>query len=184
MGLTPPLMLSRRYFSAAALAVAGAATLPVRAAETASGEDARLMALFADVARKEDALDPLTAIYKGGAANIAAFRLLYTGAQVRARRSLVQSALAGLKRIDRRKLSPERQISYDVFLADQKQSGIWLRPDMLALTEVRPFTHFGGLHIDFPSIVAKGGPLPYSSEAQYRGNLALIAAFPQVLDNA
>ena len=184
MGLTPPLMLSRRRFSAATLAAMGAAAWPVHAAEAASGEDGRLMALFADIVRKEDALDPLTAIYKGGAVNVAAFRLLFTGAQVRARRSVVQSALAGLRRIDRRKLSPERQISYDVFLADQKQSAVWLRPEMLALSEVRPFTHFGGLHIDFPSIVAKGGPLSYTSEAQYRGNLALISAFPQVLDNA
>ncbi|MFO1254138.1 MAG: DUF885 domain-containing protein [Sphingomonadaceae bacterium] len=183
MGLTPPLMLSRRRFSAAALAAAGAATWPIRAAAQGS-EDGKLMTLFAQIGRKEDALDPLTAIYKTGAPNVAAFRLLYTGAQVRARRSVVQSALAGLRRIDRRKLSAERQISYDVFLADQQQNAIWQRPEMLALTEVRPFNHFGGLHIDFPSIMAKGGPLAYDSEPQYRRNLALLAAFPQVLDNA
>ncbi|MBA4162801.1 MAG: hypothetical protein C0515_12125, partial [Novosphingobium sp.] len=91
MGLTPPLMLSRRRFSQGALAAAGAAAWSVPALAAESGEDARLMALFADIVRKEDALDPLTAIYKGGAANVAAFRLLFTGAQVRARRSVVQS---------------------------------------------------------------------------------------------
>lgn len=188
MVLRSGFMLSRRSFAAGTLAAAAAATWPARAhaADTAAGtaEDRMLMALFADVARKQDALDPLTTIYKGGPPNVAAFRLLFTGAQVRARRSVVQSALSGLKRIDRRKLSAERQISYDVFLGDQKQEALWLRPEMLALTEVRPFTHFGGLHIDFPSIVAKGGPMPYANETHYRRNLALIAAFPQVLDNA
>ena len=184
MGLTPGSMLSRRMFAQSALAAAGAAALPLPALAAESGEDARLMALLRDVARKEDALDPLVSIYKGGAPNVAAFRLLYTSAQVRARRSVVQMALTGLKRIDRRKLSTERQISYDAFQADQRQSAVWLRPDMLALTAVRPFNHFGGLHIDFPSIVAKGGALHYSGEADYRRNQTLIAAFPLVLDNA
>ncbi|WP_292969813.1 DUF885 domain-containing protein [Novosphingobium sp.] len=184
MGLIPEPMLTRRRFAASTLALAGSTVLPLSARAAESGEDARLMALFREIGGKEDALDPLTGIYKGQAPNIAAFRLLYSGAQVRARRSVVHAALAGLKRIDRRKLSADRQISYDVFLTDQRRSEAMLRPDMLALTEVRPFTHFGGLHIDFPSIVAKGGPLPYANEADYRSALALITAFPQVLDNA
>ncbi len=142
------------------------------------------MVLFRSIAKAEDAIDPLMLIYRGGAPNVAAFRQLYTEAQVRAKRALTAQALAGLRRIDRRKLSPERQISYDIFLGDKREDAIWQRPEVQALTAVRPFNHFGGMHIEFPSLVAKDGALPYASEDDYARNLALIAAFPQVLDNA
>ena len=184
MGLTFGPMLTRRRFAAGAFAIAGTTALPDFAAPVMSGEDARLMLLFRSVAKAEDAIDPLGLIYRGGQPDVAAFRQIYTDAQQRARRALVAQALAGLKRIDRRKLSPERQISYDIFLGDKREDAAWLRPEVLALTAVRPFNHFGGMHIEVPSLVAKEGALPYTTEDEYNRNLALIAAFPQVLDNA
>ena len=183
MGLTFGPRLSRRHFAAGSLALLGTAALPARGADL-EGEDARFKVLVRDIARQEDALDPLVAIYRGGTPDPAAFRLLYTDGLNRAKRGVVQQALAGLKRIDRRKLSAERQISYDVFQGDKRQDLARLRPEVLALTAVRPFNHFGGLHIEFPALVAKDGALPYRSEADYRRNLALIAALPQVLENA
>ena len=184
MGLNFGPMLTRRRFAAGAFAIAGTAALPALSAPALSDEDAQLMQLFRSVAKAEDAIDPLGLIYRGGTPSVAAFRQLYTDAQQRATRSLVAQALAGLKRIDRRELSPERQISYDVFLGDKREDAAWLRPEVLALTAVRPFNHFGGMHIEFPSLVAKEGALPYTTEDEYTRNLALIAAFPQVLDNA
>ncbi len=184
MGLTFGPMLTRRRFAAGAFAIAGTAALPAYPTPVSIGEDARLMQLFRKVAKAEDALDPLGLIYRGGLPNVASFRELYTDTQQRAKRSLVAQALAGLKRIDRRLLSPERQISYDVFLGDKRQDAAWLRPEVQALTTVRPFNHFGGMHIEFPALVAKDGALPYTNEGEYERNLALIAAFPQVIDNA
>ncbi len=184
MGLTFGPMLTRRRFAAGALAVAGTAALPAIAAPVLTGEDARLMQLFRNIAKAEDAIDPLGLIYRGGAPNVAAFRQMYTAAQVRARRALVAQALAGLKQIDRTKLSAERQISYDIFLGDKREDAAWQRPEVQALSAVRPFNHFGGMHIEFPSLVAKDGALPYTNEDEYTRNLALIGAFPQVLDNA
>ena len=184
MGLTFGPMVTRRRFAAGALAAAGMAALPAHAAPAQTGEDARLMVLFRTVAKAEDALDPLGMIYRGGEPNVTAFRQLYTAAQERAKRAVNVQALAGLRRIDRRKLSPERQISYDIFLGDKRENAAWLRPEVEALNAVRPFNHFGGMHIEFPSLVAKDGSLPYTNEAEYTRNLALIAAFPQVLDNA
>ena len=184
MGLTFGPMVTRRRFAAGALAAAGMAALPARPGPAQTGEDARLMVLFRTVAKAEDALDPLGMIYRGGEPNATAFRQLYTAAQERAKRAVNVQALAGLRRIDRRKLSPERQISYDIFLGDKRENAAWLRPEVEALNAVRPFNHFGGMHIEFPSLVAKDGSLPYTNEAEYTRNLALIAAFPQVLDNA
>ena len=177
-------MLTRRRFAAGALAAAGMAAFPSRGAGVQTPEDARLMQLFRTIAKAEDALDPLGMIYRGGTPNVAAFRLLYTPAQDRAQRVVNRQSLAALARIDRRKLSAERQISYDVFLGDKKEDAGWQRPEVEALTAVRPFNHFGGMHIEFPSLVAKEGALPYTSEAEYARNLELILAFPQVLDNA
>ena len=104
--------------------------------------------------------------------------------QLRARRAVVRWTLAALQRIDRARLSPARQISYDIFSRDKREAAMWLQPDMVALTAVRPFTHFGGFHVEFPSLVAHGGPLHYASEADYAANLELLRAFPQVIDNA
>ncbi len=184
MGLTFGPRLSRRKFAAGSLALLGTAAWPARAALDPDSEDARLRVLLREIARQEDALDPLVAIYRGGTLDPAAFRMLYTDGLDRAKRAVVLQALAGLKRIDRRKLSAERQISYDVFQGDKRQDFARLRPEVLALTAVRPFNHFGGLHIEFPALVAKDGALPYRNEADYRRNLALIAGFPQVLENA
>jgi hypothetical protein len=71
-----------------------------------------------------------------------------------------------------------------VFTGDKQQELHFLQPYVLALTAVRPMNHFGGLHVEFPSIIAAGGPLPYANAADYQASLAIIHTVPQVLDNA
>ena len=154
------------------------------APQASNAEDARLMALFRDDARRGDALDPLSLLSRGGGTDATAFSRYYTEAQTRASLASVRKSLAALQRIDRRKLSAERQISYDIFARDKRVDSLWLQPDIQALTAVRPFSHFGGLHIEFPSLMAKDGAAQYNDEADYRRNLTLIRAFPLVLDNA
>jgi uncharacterized protein (DUF885 family) len=177
--------VTRRQFTAGLLASCTAAlTPPARAAGDAAMADARLLALLRDDARREDALDPMAPIYRGGAPNVAVFRQLYTDQHLRAQRASVEQSLKALGRIDRGALSPERQLSYDAYLLTKREDALWLRPDMIALTAVRPFNHFGGLHIEFPALIARGGALRYDSELDYRRNLALLEAFPEVLGNA
>ncbi|MFC0590711.1 DUF885 family protein [Novosphingobium aquiterrae] len=147
-------------------------------------EDERLMALFRDDARREDALDSMAVIYRGQSPDPAALRQLFTDARIRAQRGSVGQSMAALRKIDRRQLSAERQISYDVFLTDKRRERDALQPDMIALTAVRPFNHFGGLHIEFPSLLASDGALKYETTEEYRANLDLIRAFATVLDNA
>lgn len=181
------LLITRRRFAAGLAMGAGFAVLPAlpgRAAAPQGAEDARLMTLFRETARREDAIDPLGLIYRGGKPNITAFRQTFTDLAVRQRRGVVRWSLDRLRTINRNELSPERQISFDVFLRDRREAELWLRPEMIALTGVRPLTHFGGLHVEFPSLVASGGALPFANEADYRRNLDLLRAFPQVLGNA
>ena len=181
-------MRQRAILLAALLALAPAAAFaqatPASAAPAPAGEDARLERLFAEDARREDELDPLAAIYRGRRANAEVFAQLYTDALDRRRLAAARQSLRALERINRARLSPQRQISFEVMQGAKRQQAAWLEPDMRMLTAVRPLNHFGGLHVEFPTLIARGGALAYASEADYRAALALNAAFPQVLDNA
>ncbi len=147
-------------------------------------EDARLAALFSDDARREDALDPLSALYRGGSADPATLAQLFTDGLDRRTLDSAKFSLRELVRIRRDSLSPERQISFDVFVREKRQEVAWLQPDIRALTAVRPLNHFGGLHAEFPSLMAIDGAVTFTNEADYTRALLLDAAFAQVLDNA
>ena len=181
-----PLLLFAAVGAGCAGVAAGPNSAPAIAQPQATAEagDAELMALFRDDARRSDALDPLNLLYRGGEVDAAGLSRQFTDAQARASLASVRQSIAALTRIDRARLSGERQISYDIFARDKREEESWLQPDVLALTAVRPFSHFGGLHIEFPSLMAKDGTAKYGNEADYRRNLSLDRAFPQVIDNA
>ena len=148
------------------------------------GEEERLARIFADDAQREDRLDPLDALYRGARVDPAMLAQLYTDALDRRLLASTEQSLRALGRVDRTRLSPESRISYDVFLRAKRRQEAWLQPDMLALTAVRPFNHFGGLHVEISSLMSSDGPLRFETEADYREGLALNAAFGKVLDNA
>ena len=185
----PPVGIGPRRLLLAALLVfaplpATAQAQPARAPATAASDDARLERLFAEDSRREDQLDPLAAIYRGRRAEAEVFAQLFTDALDRRRLASARQSLRTLERIDRRRLSPAKQISFDVMQVAKRQQIAWLEPDIRMLTAVRPLNHFGGLHVEYPTLIARGGALAYNTDADYRAALALNAAFPQVLDNA
>ena len=158
--------------------------MSVLSAATQKSEDMRLMELFAQVSKAELALSPFEAIYRGTPVDTAVLGKIFTADLDRQRAALTRRSLAALAKISRAKLSPARQISYDVFAGDKRQELEFFQPDVLALTAVRPLNHFGGLHVEFPSLIAAGGALPYKNEADYRAALAILRTIPTVLDNA
>ncbi|HNN56738.1 MAG TPA: DUF885 family protein, partial [Novosphingobium sp.] len=160
------------------------ADAPRPATVAATTEDERLMALFAADQNREQALDPLGTLFRTGRSDPALLRQLFTDNPVRALRASVAQSLAELKLIDRARLSADRQISYDVFAYSKQDEAHWLRPEMVALTAVLPLEHFGGLHVQFPSMMAKGGVASFDSVDDYDAALALDRAYPQILDNA
>lgn len=183
--------LSGRALLAAALlllAAPGLARATPAAAPAAHQADpaaeARLARLFADDARREDQIDPLDALYRGDRIEPAALAELYTSQLDRKALASARRSLSELARIDRSRLGPERQISYDVFALDKREAITFLQPDVLALTQVRPFNHFGGLHVEFPSLMTSEGSVAYRTTEDYRRALALHAAFATVLDTA
>ena len=173
----------------AALLFGLAMAQPVRAeaphpVAAANADEARLLALFRDDEHREQALDPLAMLFHGATVEPSDLRRVFTDEQLRLTRTSAQQSLAALRRIDRRRLSSERQISYDVFLDSKREELEWLAPDMVALTAVRPLDHFGGLQIEFPSVMAAGGSFSYTSEADYWRGLAVQRMLPVMFGNA
>ena len=183
MGLIRAFLLA--LLAAGLLAPAAAQPIPsVPVAGARQDENARLLALLNSFTRAQDELDPLSALARGDNSNPQAIQQLYTDELAASQRAELRRELALLARINRARLSPERQLSFDAFQQQAREALGWLSPDILALTAVRPLNHFGGLHEDFPALIGPGGSLPYRDERDYRRNLALLRAFPVVLDRA
>jgi len=183
MGLTRAILLAALALGAVAPALAQPAPAATIAAAR-QDEDARLLALLNSFARAQESLDPLGAVARGDNSNPQGLQRLFSDELAAAQRAELRRELTALGRIDRTRLSPERQLSYDAFQQQAREALGWLSPDIVALTQVRPFNHFGGLHEDFPSLIGPSGSLPYRDERDYRRNLALLRALPLVLDRA
>ena len=169
---------------APAVAAAPHATAAPAASASATSEDDRLMALLRDDEAREQALDPFGMLFRTGQSDPALLRQVFTDNPSRAMRRSAEKSQTALSRIDRARLSAERQISYDVFAYDKREELFWLQPEMLALTDVMPLDHFSGLHVQFPALMAKDGAARYASSADYANALAVDRAFATVLDNA
>ncbi|WP_235037483.1 MULTISPECIES: DUF885 family protein [unclassified Novosphingobium] len=189
MGRTGPEIAKLALASAAAalMATGALAIAPQVAAEapaSAESQASRLRDLFVDDAAREDTLDPLAALYRGDNEDIADLARIYTDALARDQLTSARRSRDTLATIHRSDLPADLQISYDVFAALKDEELTALRPEVRALTDVRPFNHFGGLHVEFPSLIAPGGVIAYADEDDYARALALYRVFPQMLDNA
>ncbi len=149
-----------------------------------AAEDARLSLVLAQDELREAALNPLDRISSGEPIDPAALKAIFTPALDRRELASARAGLAALSGIARARLSPARQISYDVFAYNKRDEIAFLSPPLLGLTAPRPITHMGGLQITFPSLMAATGPVSYRTAADYRRALAMDAAFVTVLDNA
>jgi uncharacterized protein (DUF885 family) len=172
---------------ATALSPPAVAAAPIETATDAParlGEDEKLARVFADDGRREDTLDPLDALYRGAPVDPRTLGELYTDALDRRVLASAEQSLRALGQIDPARLTAENRISYAVFARAKREQAAWLQPDIRALTAVRPFNHFGGLHVEFSALMSREGALRYESDDDYRRSLALDAAFGQVIDNA
>ncbi|WP_236710550.1 DUF885 domain-containing protein [Novosphingobium barchaimii] len=165
-------------------ALAAAPQIAAEAPSSAQTSASLLRDLFADDAAREEALDPLAALYRGDIGDVADLARIYTDALARDQLSSARRSRSTLTTIQRADLPADLQISYDVFAARKDEELTALRPEVRALTDVRPFNHFGGLHVEFPSLIAPGGVIAYADEDDYARALALYRVFPQMIDNA
>lgn len=171
-----------------AIATVGAIAAPSNrslAVHATQGEaSTQLDRLFRDDARAMALLDPLGGLSRGQDVPAARLAVLFTDTMLSRERAANAEALARLNRIDRNALDPDRQISYDVFRTLKMQERTFLLPENAALIEPRPFNHFYGIHVDYPSYASGESGTPLDTVAHYDHNLQRNRAFVKVLDNA
>jgi uncharacterized protein (DUF885 family) len=181
-----PVALMRRALPALLLIASPACTVPAFAADTAAvpiSEDDKLARIFADDEAQADAADPIDALYRGEEIAPEDLAQVFTDGIDRQRLAEAQRGLRALAKIDRARLSTEARISYEVFARDKREDIAWLQPDIRALTGVRPFNHFGGLHVEFPTLMARDGVVDFGTPAGYARALQLDGQFARVIDN-
>lgn len=188
MGLrSVPLVLTLALATPFAAHPAAARPAPASSASdavTRASEEAQLVRIFDEDEARGETLDPLDALYRGEQIDPAVLHQLFTDQLDRRKLASAQQSLTALAQVDRALLSPESRLSYDVFRLTKRREVAWLQPDIRALTSVRPFNHFGGLHVEFPTLMARDGAIAYRNEADYRHAIRLEAAFAGVLDTA
>lgn len=150
----------------------------------AASPSAKLRRVFDLDEGREQAFNPLIQILRGREADPRSLASLFSDAADRQRLQSAQQSLALVSAFDPASLPEQDRISLDAFVWTKRQEIAALRPEVRRLTGVQPLTHFGGLHIEFPSIMARSGAVPYATEQDYRRALALLDAFPEVLDGA
>ena len=183
--MRPALVLALLAAAAPAAPVPALAQTPAPAASRAVTPEAQaLKALFAR--SDEDFLrrNPLVALFRGDQRYADQFGDFITDAYFAAERAAAERDLAALQAIDRSRLGPRDQVSYDVFEWTLRDRLAGLQPDILAATAVRPIDHFNGFHTFFPELSSGQGVAPFRTLADYENNLKRIDGFVTLIDRA
>jgi len=143
-----------------------------------------LTKLFHDSDEASLKRNPLQALFRGDLRYADRFGDTLSDAHFAAERGAAEADLAALHRIDRTKLSPADQVSYDVFEYETKDTLAGLQPALLAETAVRPIDHFFGVHTFFPDFSSGQGVAQFKTLADYENNLKRIDGYVATLDAA
>jgi uncharacterized protein (DUF885 family) len=173
--------------SAAALLGACAQTTPPAAASSEAAARSPSQALAALFAASDEAnlqRNPTEALGRGDLRYAGRLAEMFSGRYYAAERAAAQGELAQLARIDRAALTPEEQISYDVFKWQREMDVRGLQPDLLALTSVRPLNHFYGIHAGFAQLSSGQGDAPFKTVQDYENGLTRIDDFVPIIDRA
>ena len=141
-------------------------------ASVQQSEHDKLFALFADSENRGLELNPLGRLFRGDDTDADRLGDYLTDASYYADLRDTQLNAALLQQIDRAKLSPTDQLSYDVFKYNIEQSLKGSTPEIRALTEVRPVNHFSGFHTFYPDFASGSGAAPFKTMANYEDNLS------------
>ena len=169
---------------AAAVAVSPIAQVPAVAQVQAQSSSQALAALFAASDEGDLRRNPVSRLFRGDTGTAGDLGNPLSDEYYGAERAAAASELAALARIDRSRLTPEEQISYDVFKWQRTIDLRGLQPDMLALTAVRPIDHFNGYHTFFAELSSGASAAPYKTVKDYEDGLSRIDDFVVISDTA
>lgn len=147
-------------------------------------ENAQLERIFADEMRQGFALDPVGALQQGQRVSVEAFLQLFSPELARERREANAQLLARLRQISPSKLDEQHRLSREVLIDAKSADAALLQPELLALTEVRPFNHFGGFHVSYPELSSPGSGIALETTRDYELLIARHRVLGRVFDQA
>jgi len=182
------MMIARIPLAALAAALlASPLAAPAAAAQapaTAQSPSQALAALFAASDEANLKRNPIAGLFRGDDRYAAHLGNFLTDAYYAAERDAARAELAALAKIDRSRLTPQEQISYDVFKWQRELDLRGLQPDLLAATAVRPIDHFNGVHTFFAEISSGESAAPFKTVKDYENGLTRIDDFVAISDTA
>ncbi|WP_340314666.1 DUF885 domain-containing protein [Rhizorhabdus argentea] len=180
MPIRPILIAATALAAMSAPALAAPSAQPM--IQTASAEEAALIKLFHDSDEASLQRNPLSAIYRGDLRYADRLGDFGTDAYFEAERLAGEAELAALRRIDRKRLTPTKQIAYDVFEWQTRLGLRGLAPELLAVTAVQPVDHFSGFHTSYPGFASGEGAAPFKTVTDYENNLKRHRAYVAKID--
>ena len=178
------LRVSMAALAAVAVAVPSIGTAPAFAQAAAQSPSQRLAALFAASDEANLQRNPISALFRGDDRYAGRLGNFLTDEYFAAERAAAESELAALANIDRSRLTPQEQTSYDVFKWQRELDLRGLQPDLLATTAVLPIDHFNGIHTGFAEISSGEGPASFKTAKDYENGLTRIDDFVVITDTA
>jgi uncharacterized protein (DUF885 family) len=158
-----------------------AAKTPSAQAETPS---AQLTRLFLESDEANLKRNPLQALFRGDMRYADQFGDYVSDAYLAAEKAAIEADLARLARIDRAALSPDEQVSYDVFKWQAQSNLKGFAPGILAATVGRPIDHFNGIHQFVPDIFSGQSVAQFKTVKDYEDNLKRLDGFVVAMDRS
>ena len=143
---------------------------------------AKLTQLF--IASDEASLkrNPLQALFRGDSRYADQFGDYVSDAYFAAEKAAAEADLKALAAIDRSKLSPDEQISYDVFKWQRETDLKGYDPAILRASILRPIDHFNGAHQFVPDIFSGQSVAQFKTVKDYEDNLKRLDGFVVGMD--
>jgi uncharacterized protein (DUF885 family) len=171
-------------FAASAAAAQAQAADRIAAGPMVETPSARLTQLF--IASDEANLkrNPLQGLFRGDMRYADQFGDYISDAYIAAEKAAVEADLKALAAIDRSKLTPDEQISYDVFKWQRETDLKGYAPALLAASVPRPIDHFNGVHQFVPDIFSGNSVAQFKTLKDYEDNLKRLDGFVVTMDRS
>ena len=183
-------LLASAALAALALpSVADARADRAQADKTAAGPmvetpSAKLAQLF--IASDEANLqrNPLQALFRGDTRYADRFGDFVSDEYLAAEKAAAEADLKALAAIDRSSLTPDEQISYDVFKWQRETDLKGYDPAILKVSKLLPIDHFTGLHQFVPDIFSGQSVAQFKTVKDYEDNLKRLDEFVVAMDRS
>lgn len=172
--------------AAAALALVAPASAQGRdtpaAVVTVETPSAQLARLFLDSDEANLRRNPLFALLRGDMRYADQFGDYVSDTWHAGEKAAAEEDLHRLATIDRAALSPEEQVSHDVFRWQRQAVLDGYAPEVIGASKLLAIDHFNGLHQLVPDLFSGQSIAPFRTVADYEANLARLGGFAVALD--